>query len=734
MASIALTQSSPATRTRFVLTIFAGSFLLFLVQPMIARMALPRLGGAPSVWNSAMLVYQALLLAGYAYAHWLSGFAPKRQAFIHLALFAAAALMLPIGLTAAMPPPEANPFVWVPWLLLTSIGPLFFVISAQAPLMQRWFTLSDGGDPYPLYAASNLGSFGGLIAYPLLVEPLLPVAEQSLIWSIAFAALALLVGWCALALPRTNGVAIETTAALPPSWRQIAVWIGLAAIPSGLMLSTSLHLTTDIVAMPLLWVVPLGLYLLSFSVAFASNRQPAELITRTAPLFLLIAACGVFVDTTFLPWVFAAAAVISLFTLSVALHSAMYDRRPDPAYLTRFYLAMSVGGVLGGLFCALIAPLVFDWAYEHPILMLAAALVLAPPALFAVEPPKSAVGTIAAVIIVFMISQVGQGAYGLPESHDWSIGASYVLIAISLLAIGNRWLFAACLAAVMLSIGGWDKLGLSFAEGKMTRSYFGIYSIRDGRTSRILVHGTTVHGIQNRGSVQREMMPTSYYAPLSGVGTALRAAPALFGPAARIHVVGLGTGTLSCYARPGQDWRFYEIDPVIVGIASDPKAFTFLSHCLPNPRFALGDARLTLAREPAASADVLVVDAFSSDSVPMHLLTTEAFDTYRRHIRPSGLLMVHISNRYLDLKPLVAAAAAHGWHARLRWYKPNRDEMNQNYSGSIWVALSPSAATINRLTASDPNVTWEALPPKAGFKAWTDGHASILPILKWAKD
>ena len=425
MASIALPidDDLKAIRLRFVATIFAGSFLLFLVQPMIARMALPRLGGAPAVWNSAMLVYQGLLLAGYAYAHWLSRLQVRTQAVVHLSGFVVAALMLPIGLIAAAPPADANAFLWVPWLLLVSIGPLFLVVSAQAPLMQRWFAMSGGGDPYPLYAASNLGSFSGLIAYPLLVEPLVPVAAQSMGWSLAYGALMLLVAWCALRLPKgAASVPLAKEKVEPLGWRAIAGWIIIAAIPSGLMLSTTLHLTTDIVAMPLLWVVPLGLYLLSFSVAFSTDRRLADFFKRIAPITLLIAACGVFTETTFLPLVFAVAAIINLFAVSVFLHSVLFDRRPDPAQLTHFYLAMSVGGALGGLFCALLAPLLFDWTYEHPMLMVAAAVIVGAVSPFGpIERLWERNGFSSRAmrwgsVVVLLISLVGQGAFGLPSS------------------------------------------------------------------------------------------------------------------------------------------------------------------------------------------------------------------------------------------------------------------------------------------------------------------------------
>jgi spermidine synthase len=739
MASIALPldNSAKAARRRFVATIFAGSFLLFLVQPMIARMALPRLGGAPAVWNSAMLVYQGLLLAGYAYADWLSRLALRTQATVHLSALALAALMLPIGLIAAAPPPDANAFLWVPWLLLVSIGPLFLVVSAQAPLMQRWFAMSGGGDPYPLYAASNLGSFSGLIAYPLLVEPLVPVAAQSLGWSVAYGALMLLVAWCAFRLPKAAGSAPERVGpAQPIAWRTIAAWIGLAAIPSGLMLSTTLHLTTDIVAMPLLWVVPLGLYLLSFTVAFAADRRIAEFCKRIAPIILLIAACGVFTDTTFLPLVFAAFALLNLFTVSVYIHSELFDRRPDAAQLTRFYLAMSVGGALGGLFCALLAPLIFDWTYEHPLLMAAAAIVVGvtspfkPLAKLWTRNEFAARATRWGFVVVLLISLIGQGAFGLANSKQMTLAASFVLIAISLAAIGNRILFAMTVGALMLSMGGWEKLGRSAAPGRMTRSFFGVYSIGPlAGDARMLVHGTTIHGIQNRGSPERERMATSYYAPASGVGLAMAAAPQLYGNAARIGVVGLGTGTLACYSQPGQRWKFYEIDPVIVEIARDPAQFTFLSRCQPKARIVVGDARLTLEREPTSSADILVVDAFSSDSVPMHLLTREAFGSYRRHLSPGGLLMVHISNRYLDLEPVIAGAARDGWSARLRRYMPDAKHVAMHESGSVWIALSPSAEVLDRLIASNP-ATWRPLKPRPGFEPWTDEHSSILPIIK----
>ena len=737
VASTVAEGSARTLRIRFIATICAGSFLLFLVQPMVARMALPRLGGAPTVWNSAMLVYQALLLGGYAYAHWLGRFSGRAQAGIHLALFLAAALTLPVGLDGTIPSSEADPIFWVPYLLLTSIGPLFFVVAAQAPLMQRWFALSGGEDPYPLYAASNFGSFAGLLAYPLIVEPLLPVADQSLLWSGGYLALMALVAISAFLMPKgvpsASAVRHETAA---PERATTLRWILLAAVPSGLMLSTSLHLTTDIVAMPLLWVLPLGLYLLSFSVAFANNRRPAELLTRAAPFILLMAAFCAFLDSTQFPFFYAALALLNLFVASVALHGEMFALRPHPEHLTRFYLAMSVGGVLGGIFCALIAPLVFDWTYEHPILLVATAILIAPRPVFGLNARLWDGGNRAAMLTrwgllgVFLLSLLGAGAFTGGDKQLLQFGAAFVVLGIALAGLGNTMLFAGAVAGLMLGLNGWEKIQLSREPGMMTRSYFGVYSVRTSDTKlRYLVHGTTVHGIQDL-TPARQTQPTSYYAPRSGIALAMAAAPALYGPAARIDIVGLGAGTLACYARPGQRWKFYEIDPAIEAIASDAKRFTFLSKCLPHADVAIGDARLTLAAEPANTADILAIDAFSSDAVPMHLLTREAFATYRRHIAPNGLLMVHISNRFLDLEPVLAAAAAQGWASAARDYNATVEERKLNYSPSLWVAFSPSQVVLDQLVRANPAESWRALGGRAHFRPWTDDHASILSILK----
>ncbi|RHW16699.1 hypothetical protein D1610_14355 [Sphingomonas gilva] len=725
----------------FVATILVGSFLLFLVQPMIARMALPRLGGAPAVWNSAMLVYQALLLGGYAYAHGIGRFSPRNQSLIHITLLAVAALWLPIGLIAMNPSITADPVVWVPWLLSLSIGPLFFAVAAQAPLMQRWYALASGGkDPYALYAASNLGSFGGLIAYPLLVEPQMALHNQSWLWSGGYLLLALLVIACALRLPRgVVGREVQPPTSARPAARRIVYWIACALVPSGLMLATTTFITTDIVAMPLLWVIPLGLYLLSFSVAFSPRRALADTITRLAPLSILAFGGVVVSGNQERPILSAAIAILLLFIIAVALHTAMYRSRPEPDRLTGFYLAMSVGGALGGVFAAVIAPVIFDWTYEYPILILAAGALA--PQQWLIEKisalwrgtPRARVIRLAfftlLVIDIVIIGVLNPGGW-LGEKHE---GIAFIaLAAIGFLAIGYRAAFVIALAGALFLFGGWRAISLSLDPHARTRSYFGVYTLRDLPSAgiRSLAHGTTYHGLQLYGTPDRERRPTSYYVAESGIGQAMLALPQLYGPNARVGVVGLGAGTLACYSQPGQDWRFYEIDPTVVDIAANPRLFTFLARCLPNAKVVMGDARLRLAEGEVGSLDLLALDAFSSDAVPMHLLTTEAFETYGRVLTRDGLLLVHVSNRYLDLDPVVAAAArAGGWSVAMLDYKPSAlAESDSLAASSSWIALSRNPAKLEALAAGDSN--WRALRARPGFTPWTDDFSTILPLVK----
>lgn len=712
-----------APRWLFTLAIFAGSFLLFLVQPMLARMALPRLGGAPAVWNSAMLVYQGLLLAGYAYAHLLGRFGSRTQVAVHLVLLFLAALTLPLSLAAANNPVGAEPFLWVPWLLLMSVGPLFFAISAQAPLLQRWLSIG-GANPYPLYVASNLGSFCGLLSYPLLLEPLVGVTANSLWWSWGYGAMALLIAGCGLPLLLTDHAAPPREAAPVIPLRTFIRWALIAAVPSGFMLSTTLHLTTDVAPMPLLWVVPLGLYLLSFSLAFAERRLAARICSAAAPFALLFAAALLFIlKGSMLPLV-VLSAILAMFLTACALHARLYDERPDPAGLTLFYLALSVGGALGGLFCALIAPLIFDWTYEHPLLVLASAFLLGgrQPIRAIAEVTRSllAARILLLLILALLISAFVAELYG---KWSWLSMMTALAAGLATFAMGRNWLFALAIAAVMLAGGGFKQIQDSVA-GEMTRSYFGIYRVSNAYGQRALIHGTTTHGVQLLGSAEQKRTPTSYYWTGSGIGLVMSNLSAVVGADARVGVVGVGLGTLGCYAQPGQQWTLFEIDPTVIDIARRP-GFSFLRECLPTARVVIGDARLKLAEVAPGSLDILVIDAFSSDAIPMHLLTKEAFAVYKRALRPGGLLMVHISNRHLELRPVVRTggesvgmsgvlAAAAG------------DPLVRGYE-STWTALSTDPAVIERVRATDPSL-WVGLPlgPRVH---WTDDHASILPVL-----
>ena len=731
-----LSVTKAPSRALFVATILTGSFLLFLIQPMVARMALPKLGGAPNVWNSAMLVYQALLLAGYWYAHRLSRLPIARQRKLHLILYAVALLTLPVGLVEMSPPAPGAEVWWVPALLALSIGPVFFLVSAQAPLMQRWYALHpDAGEPWALYAASNLGSFAGLIAYPLLAEPLLPIKAQAWLWSAGYLVLLGMIALCS----RTRIGLVDTAATIPSATervpaKRLAMWIALAAVPSGLMLSTTTHLTTDIFAMPLLWVIPLGIYLLSFVIAFSDRRGGANLLSFLAwPMILGIGGLAMISQGSngLLPVI---ASVALLFFVCVALHARLYDLRPAPEQLTGFYLAMSAGGALGGLFTALIAPLVFDWVWEHPLLVLAAAALLPREKLYSwlkLDRVDSGARWFSLGLLVLAIGllvwQLHTYIRTDPENiNRWALTIGIAFIGVML--VPWRGLLLALLGAVMLVQGGLDTISDS-REGLRTRSYFGIYTVRDypSRNLRTLAHGTTLHGQQST-EPSAKCLPLSYYGPGSGAAIGFANASRLFVRQPRLGVVGLGTGSLAGYAQPGQSWTIFEIDEAVLGLSRQGK-FTFLKDCAPQAQVVLGDARINLGRIRAGTFDLLAIDAFSSDSIPLHLFTHEAFGVYLDALAPQGILIVHISNRYMDLEPALAAEVkARGLHAAVREDSPPAESP---WTGSTWVAVTRDPGQLKALSAIAPAMKWRALGRPAP-RPWTDDHASILPYLTWS--
>ncbi|HPV66813.1 MAG TPA: fused MFS/spermidine synthase, partial [Sphingorhabdus lacus] len=576
---------------------------------------------------------------------------------------------------------------------------------------------------------------------PILVEPFTTLQSQKWIWSGIYLALMALVGICAIQIWRTAGANTTPTEAAaneaPIGWRRRLYWIILAAVPSGLMLSTTSHLTTDLMAMPLIWVIPLGIYLLSFSVAFADNQKPAYWISRFAPIVLIVSAAFVFVV-----WGKAAiggltASLSLLFIVAVALHNEMYRTRPAPAQLTSFYLMMSVGGVLGGFFCAIVAPLLFDWTWEHPILILmAAALLPAIPLLRLNENDKR----LPLIMVVIGMIALALGLFGgisePVESSFTKILLAATIMTLGIAVAGFRIPFLLAVAGLLTINGGWYSVQQSL-DGVRMRSYFGTYTVNASESGRVrwLNHGTTMHGMQLLDDPTR---PISYYPDTSGVGIAMLNAPRLYGPEASIGVVGLGTGTLACYRRPGQYWQFFEIDPLVIEIARERKIFSFLEKCAPDVPITLGDARLTLAAVPEGKFDILALDAFSSDSIPLHLLTKEAFATYRKALKPDGILLVHISNRYIDLNPVVAAEAkANGWSAALRHDSPTEQLINRGNRASQWIALSRDPAKLAELTGKIDKVKsryynseqWLQLDAPGKTSPWTDDYASVLPHL-----
>ena len=493
------------------------------------------------------------------------------------------------------------------------------------------------------------------------------------------------------------------------------------------MLSTTTLLTTDLMAMPLLWIIPLSAYLLSFPVAFSAQGMWVTILTRYAPILLLLVGGFAMISGGQSNPAIALAMVALLFVLSVALHGRLYALRPHADRLTFFYLVVAAGGALGGIFTALIAPVLFDWVYEHALLLLAAAL-LVPQLSFVPFLPRfwqasdrrrqglALVAVVAAAVLAwFLADAVEQG-----QGEDILLLVSAIVV-LGLLLIGKRWAFVATFALLMLGHGGLSTLELS-AQGARSRSYFGVYTVQetpDGKLRR-LNHGTTMHGQQFLDPARR-LEPTSYYGRSSGIGLALGGV----GPQAEVGVVGLGVGTLACYRQPGQDWTFFEIDPDVVRYSQD-RTFTFLSECAPNARIRIGDARLRLAEEPAGRFDLLAIDAFTSDAIPMHLMTREAFAVYDRVLAEDGLLLMHISNRFLDLAPMVAALAEDGgWRGLLR----EDLDVGEGQSGSIWIALARNEGRLAEMQASG-NRTWTVLPSPAS-RPWTDDNSSLIPLLRY---
>jgi hypothetical protein len=713
-------------RGLFAASLLLSAFLLFSVQPMFGRMVLPLLGGGASIWITVALFFQIALLAGYGYAHALSTYVPRRaQLPAHALISVAALVFLPVAIPRDWAPSTSGlPQADLILLMSRSVGPPFFVVAATAPLLQRWYSLaavSDAGDPYHLYAASNLGSLAALLAYPILIEPRLGLTLQATAWAMGFVILIAAIAASGLAARPAAAVALPQSldAAPPTLWRRLT-WIALAAVPSSLFLGLTTQISTDIASVPLLWILPLTIYLLTFVIAFARRPLLGRIaLARTIPYVAAIAVLVQGFETSIgLPQI--AVGAIILFLLALMCHSDLAASRPAASHLTEFYLLMSLGGALGGAFNAIVAPLVFPDVYEYPIALALAFLLWAAPRAEGWT-KRGAVMPLGGAVAVYIGLRVALHAAADLGALHWMLGLK-VLAAIICFAARKRPLTMALLAAAILAASSNVTLRPELAR---YRSFFGVHRIESSadRTIHFLVHGNTDHGAQFADPARRAQ-PLLYYSVDGPAGQAL-AALRRTAPLTPVGVIGLGAGAMTCLGATGEDWTFFEIDPAIVATAQDPRYFTYLADCR-VARVVLGDGRLQVAKAPPAFYRLLVVDAFGSDAIPVHLLTREAIDLYFARLKPDGALLVHFSNRNVDLLPVLSALAAdRGLAARWQFYRPKTREAGQ--SPSEWAIFTRSEADLGSI-AGDPR--WQALPP-VDRRVWTDDYADILSVIRW---
>ena len=734
-----------ASRNRLVLVvytaaIFTSALLLFSVQPLFTKMVLPRLGGSPAVWSVAMVFFQSLLLGGYAYAHYLMQLRNRMiPVVVHLVLLVVALLTLPLSIASGWgEPPTSGYAFWLLGLFAVSIGLPFFALAANNPLLQAWFVRTghpNGPDPYFLYASSNIGSFLALLSYPVLLEPMFTLRTQNLIWTGGYGLLIVLIGACGVLLLRSpmtaavDTLAVDSDAPAPASTLR-ARWIFLAAVPSGLLIAVTAHISTDVAAAPLLWVLPLSLYLLTWVLVFQSRPiLPHKWMLMAQPLAIagVIVLLAVGGEQNLLLTL--GGHQLCFFVIAMACHGELARTRPAARYLTGFYVALSFGGMVGGLFAGLIAPFAFSWIAEYPILLALAAL-CRPPATEKLPRWSRWYWPFLAVLAVALIAPSysdGKTMAWLDDHRVWVIGAVGVLSALLALGLNaNRWKIFATVVVALVLLRAYPS-----DDGRVetVRSFFGVHKIvvTPHGQYHVLMHGTTIHGAQkfqnNDGTpVTGRPEPISYYHKDGGIGRAITAIRARKGGPIRVAVIGLGSGTLACASEPGETWKFFEIDQSMVDTARDPKYFTFIKNCEPDLKPVIGDARLTFAREPDGIYDLIIVDAYSSDAIPIHLATEEAMKIYKDKLAPQGAVLMHVSNRHLELASVVVGIAEEN---DLKSWVYNEDSGRDNeYIFATEVVVSArEEADVGEIASSD---VWALTEAEENQRVWTDDYSNVL--------
>lgn len=743
MASTKAKQSAPRAQAAltpglmlavYAAAIFLSAGLLFAVQPLFTKIVLPYLGGSPSVWSVAMVFFQATLLAGYLYAHLLTKNLPGAPSIlVHLFVMLAATLFLPLSMAAGWGrPPAAGAEFWLIGLFLVSIGLPFFALSANAPLLQAWFARTghpSAKDPYFLYAASNIGSFIALLGYPLLAEPFTRLGEQTRIWSYLFFLLIAMIALCGFLLLRSKNAppasARDGRREAVPTARDALIWIVLAAVPSAFLVAVTAHISTDIASAPLLWVMPLALYLLTYVLVFQTKRIiPHAFFVAIQPYAILLLIAVLVFDELGHIGMMVLINLGAFFITTMVCHGELANRRPAASHLTAFYLWMSVGGVIGGIAAGLIAPNVFNWVAEYPILMVLG--LLCRPGLRIPDRMEWVWLSLGAALLgLMLLSILKLGVWPKLSSFNGMLGIFMLVTALYFVREPVRLAAAFGAALVLIYAYHWEGSGQT-----NVRSFFGVNKVYESINGqyRVLMHGTTIHGVQRIRTEDGKPVfgrpeTISYFSSRSPMAIVFEAAKQNKPRPVRVAVVGLGIGTVACFLRPEDMLDFFEIDPAVVKLATDPGKFSMISSCKPDSRIMVGDARLTLEDTPDSFYDLIVMDAFSSDAVPVHLLTKEAMALYLKKLAPGGMVVSHVMNRHMELPSVVAGiASANGAMTRVMHAFEYGDTGSYIFGSSV-AAVARNDRDFGRLLDLG---NWELERPDSRQSVWTDDYSNIV--------